>query len=100
MWRIGHKTRHRENAPLAMTLTVQSDEENPGRVCQVFLRSKRIKGDPRYYSHKATLNPQDVREVVAHALKLGWDPAERGASFKINPGPDTPELADYELVEW
>lgn len=95
LWRIGHNTRHYGDAPMVVTLTIQRDEERPGRVCQVTLRSKRIKGDPRYYGHKASLNPQDVRDVISRALKRGWNPSERGSAF-IPPGQI--ELTDYEQI--
>lgn len=97
LWRMNRKTRYRGDAPLATTLTIQRDDERPGRVCQMLLRSKNIRDemDEGDYLHRATLNPQDVRDVIDRALKRGWDPSERGVPF-VPPGQI--ELTDYEQI--
>lgn len=99
LWRLGHKTRYRGDAPLAMHVTLQRDELRPGRVAQFLLRSKRIRGDEGDYLHRATLGPGDARRLVLFALARGWDPSARGPAFKVDPDAGTPELGDYEAVE-
>lgn len=63
-----------EGRPNHLLLTCQRDEERPGRVLQVVLRSTRVLAPSQ-------LTPEDVREAIGYALKKGWDPSERGAAF-------------------
>lgn len=97
LWRMRTKTQYVGDSPLATTLTIQRDDERPGRVCQVRLRSKNIRDEMEEgdYLHRATLHPQDVRDVISRALKRGWDPSERGIAFDL---PGQIELTDYEQV--
>jgi hypothetical protein len=100
LWRITKKTRYRGDAPLAMTLTVQRDEERPGRVCQVMLRSRNLREDLEEgdYQHRATLHPSEVRQIIAHTRSKGWDPSERGAPFVLSEMPKQPEPSQYQIV--
>lgn len=100
LWRVSGKTRYRGDAPAAMTLTMQRDEERPGRVCQVMLRSRNIREDMEEgdYQHRATLHPSEVRQIIAHALSKGWDPSERGSAFVLTQTAKQPEPSQYRIV--
>jgi hypothetical protein len=100
LWRINKKHRYRGDAPLATTLTMQRDEDSPGRVCQVMLRSRNIRDDldEGDYQHRATLHPSEVRQIIAHARSKGWDPAERGGAFVLEQMARQPEPSQYEIV--
>lgn len=88
-------------SPIILTLTCQRDEENPGRVMQVTLRSRNPPdGDPDIAGgHRATLLTREVRQIIAHALSKGWNPSERGAVFELEPRQHQPQPAQYEIVE-
>lgn len=87
-------------SPVVLTLTCQRDEERPGRVMQVTLRSLDPNvGDPDIdASHQATLHPAEVRQIITHALSKGWDPSERGGAFHLEARDRQPEPAQYEIV--
>lgn len=94
-WRIrdvSESKRYCETSPLALVLTIQRDDPEPGRVCQATLRSKRAPPDLENYGHRVSLYPRDVKEVIGQALARGWGPAERGAAFGVGDGLD---LTDY-----
>ena len=109
LWRVrdGHNpdNHYFYNSGSYLWLTVQRDEERPGRVVQFVLESKRWADVSEYdreqgCGHNVTLTPADVRSLVAFALRQGWNPSERGTSFKGAPAPDAPELGDYNVGEW
>ena len=70
------------------TLTVQAEEETPGRVMQcvmVYAPTKGREPDPdegEPYVNTAVL-PSHVKVVIEAALDAGWDPDERGVPFKL-----------------
>jgi len=87
-------------SPVMLTLTCQRDEERPGRVMQVTLRSLNPNvGDPDLDPiHQATLHPEEVRQIITHALSKGWGPSERGGAFHLKAQERQPEPAQYEIV--
>ena len=102
LWRVGGYTRWHNASPVILTLTCQRDEERPGRVMQAMLKSLAAHpGWERYdhATHKATLNPSEVRQIIAHARSKGWDPAERGAAFQLLPRHKQPLPAEYNIIE-
>lgn len=56
------------------TVTFQADEERPGRVCQTFLTWSYPDG---------SVTPEIIRQVIRKALKVGWNPSERGNAFQL-----------------
>lgn len=71
-----------------LRVTVQREEDRPGRVMQVTLDSKPYEPDEdvdyeRLAPHKASLQPEDVRRMIETGLKKGWDPQARGAAFQL-----------------
>lgn len=104
LWRVrgdSYSKQWKHASPIVLSLTCQRDEEDAGRVMQVTLRSLRPPRDTPDYepTHKATLHPNEVRQIIVHALSKGWDPSERGSAFKLEPRDRQPELAQYEIVE-
>jgi len=88
-------------SPIHLTLTCQRDEEHPGRVMQVLLKSRNPpEEDPDIAEgHRATLNPSEVRQIIAHARSKGWDPSERGSAFQLLPRHKQPLPQQYDIVE-
>lgn len=86
---------------MCMTLTCQREEETPGRVMQVLLRTLNPPVDTPDIAegHRATFHPQEVRQIIAHAMSKGWDPSVRGAAFVLRPRDRQPEFSCYEIVE-
>ena len=103
LWRVSGYSRYRKETPVVLTLTCQRDEERPGRVLQATLRSLVVgEMDPdavELGSHKATLHPSEVKQVIAHAMSKGWDPSERGVAFQLRPRHKQPLQEQYEIVE-
>lgn len=54
-------------------LTVQEDVPRPGRVAQSMLR----------WTNGKPVTPEAVAQVIRRMLAAGWDPASRGAAFKV-----------------
>lgn len=90
-----------ENPIHQITLTCQRDEDRPGRVMQITLTASRYR--PAFTGRRAgiwvdeteqlsALTPADVRAVIEHALKHGWDPSERGAPYEPSGGIILPEF--------
>jgi hypothetical protein len=109
LWRVSStQDWHLDSVKQTVRLTVQRDEERPGRVAQFRLVSRQILAGWEHdngFRHDSTLHPSEVEVLVQHALDNGWDPADRGASFKVPPCGDEPDenllgLRDYTLEEW
>jgi hypothetical protein len=102
LWRVGGYTRYTNETPVVLTLTCQRDEDSPGRVMQATLKSVKAKDMDNYElehgMHRATLNPSEVKQIIAHALSKGWDPAERGAAFQLLPRHKQPLPQQYDIV--
>lgn len=103
LWRVrgdGYSKQWIGSSPVVLTLTCQRDEDRPGRVMQAWLATREPPTDTPDYEpmHTATLHPAEVRQIIAHALSKGWDPAKRGASFLLPKHPQQPEPCDYEIV--
>jgi hypothetical protein len=88
-------------SPVHLTLTCQRDEEKPGRVMQVMLKSLNPPEDDPDISegHRATLHPSEVKQIIAHALAHGWNPTDRGSAFQLGPRHKQPLPAQYEIIE-
>lgn len=56
---------------LEISVTVQEETEDPGRVLQFRL------------PYKYPLGPMGVRDVVRQALQAGWAPSTRGGPFVL-----------------
>ena len=57
-----------------LQVTVQRDEERPGRVLQF----------TEGYGFAVT--PEYIRTTVRDAIKAGWEPGSRGAAFRFGTG--------------
>ena len=95
LWR----TRVEDLRPNNLVLTVQKDEDKPGRVLQLRLRSTRYTVDVNRDEHTtknlAALTPEDVREAIRLSLKKGWNPSDRGAAFTPK---GTIQLPEFETA--
>jgi hypothetical protein len=104
LWRVRGDSYSRQwlgTSPVVLTLTCQRDDEKPGRVMQATLKSLNPPEDTPDYApgHRATLHPADVEQIITHALSKGWDPAERGGAFELEPRAHQPRPAAYEIVQ-
>ena len=100
LWRVKRIEDLLDGTP-RIRLTVQRDEERPGRVMQTELTS--IRHRPAFTGRRAgvwvdekeqlsALTSEDVRLVITHALKNGWNPGERGAAFVFSRVLELPEF--------
>ena len=104
LWRVrgdGYSRRWRGASPVVLTLTCQRDEDKTGRVMQATLFSLNPPADTPDYGpvHTATLHAHEVKQIIAHARSKGWDPAERGKAFELEPRAHQPQPSQYKIVE-
>lgn len=62
---------HRVSEETELLVTVQREEDNPGRVLQFRL------------GYKSSVTPGLVQSIVRQAFQAGWDPASRGSAFQL-----------------
>jgi len=82
-WMLKGRSRYIGDTPRSLRLIVQEDEETPGRPLIIGLTSKHWTVDMTegLESHRASVIPSNVVQIVRTSLESGWDPSEKGAPF-------------------
>ena len=88
-WMLQGKSKYLGHSPPVITISIQEELDKPGSTLQCTVYSKQIEESrqeeyERYYSHKISIIPSDIKKIIKTGIEYGWNPDEKKPNvFKL-----------------